>query len=91
MPYIEDPDYPKRQSYSMTNDTSYTGWIVGGILALVVVLGLFFAFGRTGNETNTAANRPAPTTTGSAVPSPNTSAAPTTTPAPAPAQPAPAR
>jgi len=88
MSNMGDPDYPKRPSYPMTDETNYTGWIVGGILALVVVLGLFFAFGGTSNETSTAVNRPAPTTTGSGIaPAPATTQAPALTPA----QPAPAR
>src|SRR6267154_794166 len=55
-------------------ETSYTGWVIGGIVALVVILGILMMTGRTDN-TNTASNntpattsRPAttpPATTGS--------------------------
>jgi hypothetical protein len=66
MTYQNDPKLDRRQSYPMTEERSYAGWVVGGILALVVIAGLFFAFGRT-DRNNTIANSPA-TTTGSAVP-----------------------
>ena len=70
MTYKDDPKANRRQSYPMTEETSYTGLIVGGLLAFVVILGLFLAFGISTDQTRTATNPPAaPTTTGSAVPS----------------------
>ena len=67
-PVHRDPLNPPadRPSYPMTRPTSYTGWIVGGLLGLVLVIGIVFAFSRTeGKRTASDANRPAPATTGS--------------------------
>jgi hypothetical protein len=79
MTYQDDPNSNRRsrQSYPMTEERNYTGWIVGAIVTLVLVAGIFMVFGR--NDTKTATNtRPAattsqPTTTGSgtSVPAPN--------------------
>jgi len=61
-----------RDRNGMRDDTSYTGWIIGGVVAIALIIGLFAMFGR--DRTNTAsddANRPAataPATTGSATP-----------------------
>jgi hypothetical protein len=66
MTYENDPTGRNR---IQTDQTGYTGWIVGGVIAFAVIIGLFALFGR--NQTNTAsndANRPAataPATTGS--------------------------
>jgi len=68
MTYQDDPNNPNRNSYPMTEETNYTGWIVGGVIALAVILGVFAMTGPT-DQTGTAANPPAtPTTTGSATP-----------------------
>ena len=107
MTYQNDPNRPvnRRTDGRMDpDDTSYTGWIIGGLVALAMVVGLFAMFGR--DNTNVASNnsnRPAataPTTTGSgasssAIPNNPNGTAPqrdTTQPAPAPrpATPAPA-
>jgi len=64
MPYPDDPRINRRQSYPMTEDRKYTGWIVGGILAFAVMCGLFFTFGSKTDHTHTAATEPA--TSGSA-------------------------
>ena len=63
MTYHEDPNINRRSSHPMTEDRSYTGWIVGGIVAVAVVLGIFAMTSGTDN-TNTASNtnRPAATT-----------------------------
>jgi hypothetical protein len=43
-------------------DNSFMGWIVGGIVAVAVILGIFLMMGR--SNTNTAVNdRPAPNAT----------------------------
>jgi hypothetical protein len=67
-----NPD-PSRPSYPMTTRSDYTSWIIGGIVGLVLVLGIFFMMNRN-DTTNTTSNtnRPAPATTGSgaAVPLP---------------------
>jgi hypothetical protein len=68
MSYQNDPNINRRNNRIDRDDTSYTGWIVGGLVALALVVGLFAMFGR--DNTNTASNttRPAataPTTTGS--------------------------
>jgi hypothetical protein len=74
MTYQGDPNL-NRPSRPLAEETSYTGWVVGGIAALAIIMGLVFMFGRE-DRTNTAAgnsNRPAmnaPATTGSAVPAP---------------------
>lgn len=64
MAYQEDPDYPRR-SFPLTEEPSYTSWIVGGILAFAVMCGLFFTFGSKTDETRSAVNEP--NTTGSAM------------------------
>jgi hypothetical protein len=102
MTYQNDPNINRRNH---RDDTSYTGWIIGGIVALALVIGLFAMFGRNNTNTasNTAPNSPAataPTTTGSgaassSIPSNPNGTAPqrdTSQPAPAPrpASPAPA-
>ena len=79
MSYQDDPNNPERRSYPMTDDTSYINWIVGGVVALVVILAVFAFMGSSTDRNGTAANPPAmPTTTGSATPD----ALPPSTPAP---------
>jgi hypothetical protein len=74
MTYENDPNRRRTR-----DDTSYTGWIIGGVIAVAVILGIFMLTNRTDN-TNTASNTPAtaPSTTGSGA----------TTPAPGPGKPA---
>ena len=60
MTYQNDPNRPNR----MRDEGSWTGWIVGGVLAVAVILGIFAMTNRTDN-TNAASNNP-PATTGSA-------------------------
>jgi cytoskeletal protein RodZ len=70
------------------DETSYTGWIIGGIVALAVIVAIF-AFSHNTGDTNSANNTPStssgttPSTTGSGTNSPATStpAAPRTAPA----------
>ena len=75
MTYENDPNRRR----GMRDDKSYTGWIIGGVIAVAVILGIFMLTNRTDN-TNTASNpsATAPSTTGSGV----------TTPAPGPGKPA---
>ena len=107
MSYQDDPNLNRDPDRRMDRaGTSYTGWIVGGVLALAVIIGIFAMSGRT-DTTNTAANadrgtatapanttRPAPATTGSAVqpnnPAGNVPTAPTPNVPTAPTPPAPA-
>jgi hypothetical protein len=92
MSYQDDPNINRRNLREDT-DTGYVGWIVGGLLAVALIIGGLMMFGR--DNTNTASNntnRPAasaPTTTGSgsSMPTPQRDV---NKPAPAPA-PAPAR
>ena len=95
MTYQDDPNL-NRPTNRPIAEPSYTGWIIGGVAAFALMLGLFAMFGRD-NTTNTAANptRPAttaPATTGSgaAVPAPGsgegTAVAPRQTLPPAPAR-----
>jgi hypothetical protein len=105
MSYQNDPNINRRNNRIDRDETSYTGWIVGGLVALALIIGLFTMFGRdkTNDTTasNTSPNRPAataPATTGSgaagtAIPKNPNGTAPqrdTNQPAPAP-RPAPAR
>jgi len=68
--YQNDPNINRRnQAGYRDNQTSYTGWIVGGLVALALVIGGMLMFGRDNGPTSTAndTNRPVttPTTTGS--------------------------
>jgi hypothetical protein len=64
-----DPNDPATRRPPMGDEaTSYTGWIIGGVVALVVILGIFMMTGRTDNM-GTASN-----------PSPATASRPATTP-----------
>jgi hypothetical protein len=53
MTYENDPNINNRNR-RVDNNTSYTGWIVGGLVALAVVVGIFMMTNR--NNTNTATN-----------------------------------
>ena len=94
MTYQNDPNLNRGDRRSTADDTSYTGWIIGGVLAIAVIIGVFMMMGRD-NKTTTAAdvpNRPAataPATTGTAVPAPGSgqgTAAPVQNDPPAPAR-----
>jgi hypothetical protein len=68
MSYQDDPNINRRTTARRADETSYTGWIVGGLVALALVVGLFAMFGRDNTNTASNTNRPAataPTTTGS--------------------------
>ena len=65
-------------------DKSYTGWIVGGAVALAVMAGIFMMYSRNGVNTASTANPNAPAVTTTAPASPSTTGSGT------PASPAPA-
>jgi hypothetical protein len=97
MTYQNDPNRPRfstnasRPRYPMTDERSYTGWIVGAVVAVAVVLGIVALTARNKNETVAATNRPVPVTTGAAVPAPTSGMGTSGAPVQAPAKPAPAR
>jgi hypothetical protein len=59
MTYQDDPNINRRRS--VRDETSYTGWIIGGLVALLVIAGIFMMSGRNAGD-NTASNTPAATT-----------------------------
>jgi hypothetical protein len=68
------------------DETSYAGWILGGLAALALVLGVFFMFGRDDGTTSTANNTNRPAATQPASPPanpPSSTGSGATTPAPA--------
>jgi hypothetical protein len=72
MTYQDDPNGNLRRSEAPDEKPSYTGWLVGGAVALAVILGIFIMSNRTDNsgmatDDSPASSRPAtpPTTTGS--------------------------
>ena len=81
-----DPNDPNDPNRLRTMDGPYTptrrgphwGWIAG--VFAVIILGLIFFAGNSGDGTRTATNNPGPATTGSAPPGPPPSP---TTPSPA--------
>jgi hypothetical protein len=82
MSYQDDPNGNLRRSEKPTEESSYTGWLVGGAVAFAVILGIFMMSSRTDNSgmaTNDspATSRPAtpPTTTGSGSSQPSNSPA----------------
>jgi len=92
MTNLNDPNGERFRNRREAEETRYTGWIIGAVIALAVIVGIF-ALSNRGDKANTAAQPTSPptSTTGSATPD----ATPKTDPAdpakPAPAQPAPAR
>ena len=71
MTYQDDPNGNLRRNKTETGEPGYTGWIVGGAVALAFILGMFMMTRGTDNSgmaTNDtpATSRPAtpPTTTG---------------------------
>lgn len=81
MTYQNDPNI-NRPRDPLNKDRSYTGWIVGGVVALAVILGIFAMSSRTDN-TNTASNADRPAAT-----APSTTGSGTATPVPGPGKPA---
>jgi len=76
--YQNDPNNPNnvRRRNGMRDETGYTGWIIGGVVAVAVILGIFMMTNR-GDKSTALNNSPAttartvPSTTGSAVPAQN--------------------
>ena len=90
----QDPNMPRRPMTpedlnvrrAAQAETSYMSWILGGVAALAVILGLFFMFGRNDGTTSTAINTDRPAATQPASPPanpPSTTGTGATTPAPA--------
>jgi hypothetical protein len=81
----DDPNFNRRRAMD-DMDANYTGWIVGGLLALVVIAGIFLMFGRSDTvptASNTSPNRPAATAPGSTpAPTPGTTGSGSTSPPP---------
>jgi hypothetical protein len=71
---VSDPNYNRRNQPGYRDDTSYTGWIIGAIVTLAIIVGGFMLFGRDAGTSNTASNasRPATTTTAPAPAAPAT-------------------
>jgi hypothetical protein len=65
--YQNDPNSNPRNLNPRGGPASYTGWIIGGALALAVIVGIFVVLGRT-SPTGTAGNATRPAAT--AVPAP---------------------
>jgi hypothetical protein len=67
MTYQNDPNRPSRRDLDETN---YTPWMIGGFLALVLILGVFFM---TSSPTGTStATNTTPATTTTPAPGPTT-------------------
>jgi hypothetical protein len=77
---------PADQRRLERDETNSAGWILGGLVALALIVGVFFMFGRDDSTTSTATNTNRPAVTQPAAPPANppaTTGAGTTTPAPA--------
>jgi hypothetical protein len=91
MTYQQDPNEPRRDTNTgmnrdMRRDAGYGSWVVGGLVAVAVIAGIFAFFGRDDSNTtaSTTPERPAagaPATTPS--PSPGTTGSGSTSPPPA--------
>lgn len=90
---VNDPNYRASNRRAPANDSSYTGWIIGGAVALAVILGFVFLLPATNsnmtsnNNNGTTVSSPArpaaplSSTTGSGAMSPEpTTPTPTTAP-----------
>ena len=84
MTYEPDPNGDRFSARRESEETSYAVWILGGAIALALIMGIFI-FGSSTDQTRTASNVE-PTTTGSATS--DVPKGPTTIPKPAPFQPA---
>jgi len=56
-----DPNIGRRVSQPVTKKDNNRGWIIGGAVAIAVILGLLLLYERSGTPTNT---KPVNTTTG---------------------------
>jgi hypothetical protein len=66
MSYQDDPNINRRTRMDR-DDTSYTSWIIGGLVAVALVVAVFAMFGR--DNTNTASNNTSPTRPAATAPS----------------------
>jgi hypothetical protein len=87
MTYQDDPNGNLRRNEMGTEEPSYTGWMVGGAVALAIILGVFMMSNRTDNSgmapnDSPQASRPAtpPATSGSGSSQPGNSPASVPTP-----------
>jgi hypothetical protein len=80
------PNDPNMNRNDITDETSTSTYIIGGVVMLAVILGVFMLVGGGDSNTNTASNANPPATTSR--PAPATTGSGATTPAPAPAAPA---
>jgi hypothetical protein len=63
MTYQDDPNMKRTDD----QDTNWMGWLIGGVVALAVIIGIFLMAGPKGND-NTAANNPNPPRTTTTAP-----------------------
>lgn len=87
---ISDPAYAKRNPNVRGNDDrSYAGWIIGGLVAVAVILGFMFVMPMANtNSANNNTNGTATTPVRQAAPPASTTGSGATSPAPAPGGPA---
>ena len=82
---LNDRNYTAGSRRAAANDSSYMGWIIGGLVALAVILGIVFLLPM--NNSNTASNNTNETTASSparpAVPPASTTGSGATSPKPA--------
>ena len=66
--YQNDPNINRRNDPAYRDETSYTGWIIGAVVLLALIIGGFAYFNRDAGERSTATDttRPAATTTAQA-------------------------
>ena len=67
MTYQNDPNTNRTDD----QDTNWMAWLIGGVVVLAVILGVFLMTGPTGTD-NTAANAPNPPRTTTTAPPPAT-------------------
>jgi hypothetical protein len=91
MTYQNEPNINRRNDRIDRGKTSYTGWIVGGLVALALVVGIFSMFGRDNTRNNTASNTTPATSTNNRPVAPSTTGSGVMTPAPGAPATAPAR
>lgn len=68
------------------NDSGYGGWVIGGLIAIAIVIGLIF-WGASGNNGNQTANAPAAQSETTGMGSPSVPARPSAPHTPAPPAP----
>jgi hypothetical protein len=87
---MSDPNFNRPVKRPIDRDeTSYTPWVIGALVALAVIIGVFAMTNRT-DKTSTAANNPTAPASTTTIPPSRPTTAPATTGAAAPSTPAPA-